>query len=173
MKYVPFTAYIEVFPTEPGKRTENVRELQKFATYIYDAIDGIATINLALPEGSGQTSSGMPRGLTSACGITPQIGEQPPKLMVTGFNLVDTTNDSIQTEPTMTIITNGTTWTGYGGAHHFDQNPETTVTNEVKALKTTLESAIDLSLPAVYTYSIISINYNGIKWGDRGLTFPR
>ncbi len=173
MKYVPFTVYIEIFPTEPGKRTENVRELQKFATYVYDSLDGITTINLAKPEGGGQTSAGMPRGLTSACAVTPQIGEQPPKLMLTGFNLVSTDNDSIQTEPTMTIIANGTTWTGYGGAHHFDQNPESTVTNEVKALKSILEAAITAGVPAVYEYSILSMEYNGIRWGYKGLSFPQ
>jgi hypothetical protein len=173
MKYVPFTLQIELFPVEPGKRSENTRELQTISRLVYTALSSITTINLAMP-GSGQEASfGQFDSYTNGLSITPQFGEQPPKLMITAFNLVTTDAISEQPEPQMTIISNGTTWTGYGGQHHWDSLPSTTTETEVKNLKTTLESAINASLPAVYDYKILAINYNGIKWGDRGFHFPK
>jgi len=192
-KQVPFTVHIKIFPQRPGKRTENMRELQRIASLISDSVVDAEvgterwssgdTINVATPSG-GQSYGGSDAGPTGSVSsrfsdlsyggaVVPQFGDAPPQVRITGFYTSSSANN--QPHPDTTLVHAGQTLTRAGGAHPWETggNPTSTIETEVKALKTFLETNITAGLPSSITYKIFRIEYSGIVWGDRGHHFPK
>jgi len=180
MKWVPFTTHIRIEPRYgstvlKNKRFEYWRDMQKLATFAYDELIKVATLNIAIPGGgqhtmrSGFDHGGM-GGMTPGTAVKPQIGAAPSQLMVTGFSASEAKN--IQTYPEMTVFAGGDVVHG-PNAHSWDSNPVATIDDEVKELKTVLNDALTLAFPAGIVFSVFRLDYSGIIYGDRGYTFPR
>jgi len=176
MKLVPFTVHIAVVPARPGKRFEYLNDLAKLAVMAYDAIDGVSSINPAQPGGGQrvQLADVNRRGglgsFASGTAAKPQIGANPAQLMLTGF--VESSAENIQTYSNTQRISGGEVWSG-PVQHSNDATPATTVDDEVKALKSAIESALATNMPPNAVYQVFRIDYSGIVYGDRGFHFPR
>lgn len=187
-KWVPFTAHIKVFPGQwlgldtPDyeklrRRLAVWRDMQKIAQFIYEGVESYSpsTINVASPGGgqhrsfAGTDKAGF-SGLVNGTAVVPQFGNKPALAQITGFYKTESTN----------AFTYGNVQRFNGGdidsgpAPHANLvMPTTTIDTEVKALKTSLEAAINGSLPANYDYDVFRIDYSGVVYGDRGYHFPR
>ncbi len=176
MKWVPFTMHIKIIPANPNKRFAYWRDMQKIANLAYDGLETLVpdTINIAQPGGGqhrsfGGTDRGGMSGLAYGTAVKPQFGESPAQLQITGFYKSSTAN--IQPHPELERIHAGEVLSG-PGAHAWDANPVSGVDNEVKALKTAIESAISSALPGSVTFTVFRLEYAGIIYGDRGYHFP-
>jgi len=177
MKWVPFTVHIKITPKNPNKKFAYWRDMQKIANLVYGGLETLVpgTINIAQPGGgqhrsfSGTDYGGL-SGLVNGCAIKPQFGEVPAQLQITGFYKSNSANS--QPHSDLERIHAGSVITG-PGSHSWEINPTTTITNEVKALKTSLENAIILALPSNVPFNIFRIDYSGVIFGDRGYTFPQ
>lgn len=172
----PFTAHFRVIATR-GTRFETIRSLQRLANLIYGGADGVsgligeADIAVATP-GGGQASQFNASDQTDyypGCAVTPQFGETPAQVMITGFYLLSTGN--AQPWADKTVIHAGAYFTGAGGSNACKVNPTTDVANEVVALKAILDGVIAAEVPGEGV-TLFRLDYKGITWGDRGFTFP-
>lgn len=177
MKWVPFTLHIKITPANKGKRFVYWRDMQKISSLVYEGLHSLtpSTISIALPGGGqhssfGGTEFGGMSGLVHGCAAKPQFGETPAQLQITGFYNSSSANS--QPHPELERIHAGEVLNG-PGAHSWESNPTTTIDNEVKTLKSTLESAINSALPASVEFSIFRLEYSGVIFGDRGYHFPR
>jgi len=176
MKMVPFTVHIEVVPERPGKRFEYLRSLSKISVLVYDALAAVTDLHVAQPGGGQNAQFGdIDRraalgSYASGTAIKPQFGETPAQLMLTGFYEVDAEN--VQQWSNTQRFSGNEVYSG-AVAHANDATPQTATDNEVKALKTALESAINGAMPAGITWRIFRLDYAGIVYGDRGFHFPR
>lgn len=174
MRFIPFTVHIKVIPFN-GKRFESIRDLQKISELVYEGILNASNTNVATP-GGGQhrnytgTQSGGLGGYVNGCAVKPQFGETPAQLMITGFHEVSTKNEPNYTDKE--VFHTGQDLEGIG-SHNYDATPKSSVDDGVKALKTSLESAINVEVSGLFDYKIFRIDYNGIIYGDRGFHFPR
>jgi hypothetical protein len=173
----PFTAHFRVIATR-GKRFETIRSLQRLAGLIYagasgtDGLIGEASIQVATP-GGGQASQLNASDQTDyypGCAYTPQFGETPAQLTITGFYLLDTANDQPWSDKTVAF--SGDYSTGAGGAQGYRTNPTTAVASEVQALKAIIDAVIAAEVPNE-SVTLFRLDYKGIIWGDRGFHFPR
>lgn len=167
----PFVVYLKVIPNR-GKRFEHVRSLQRVARLVYDALDAIANVQLAIPGGGQSSQFGNDQNSDYASGLTvkPQFGETPAQLSIAGFVRNNTGN--AQPHPDKTIIHAGAYFTGAGGPHTHRANPTSAVETELKSLKSDIENRIAIDVPGE-TITVFRIDYKGITWGDRGLHFPQ
>lgn len=177
MKWVPFTAHIKITPTNAGKRFEYWRDMQKIANLVYEGLKTISpsTINIAEPGGGqdrnfgGSVGAGL-SGYAYGTAAKPQFGNFPAQLMFTGFHNVSEQNTQIHDD--IQRFNAGDVVEGAAVASNVN-NPKTAMENNLKALKTALESAITAALPAGVTYKVYSIDYSGVVYGNKGYHFPQ
>jgi hypothetical protein len=177
MKWVPFTAHIKIKPANPGKRFEYWRDMQKIAGLVYEGLQTIAptTINIAEPNGGvsrnfGGTEGGGLSGYAYGTAAKPQFGHYPAQLMFTGFHKVEASNTQIHDD--IQRFNAGDVDAGAAQASNIN-NPKTAMENGLKALKSSLEAAITAALPAGAEYSVYSIDYSGVVYGNKGYHFPK
>jgi hypothetical protein len=175
-KQVPFVAHIRVIPARGyGKRFEYVREMQKLAVMVHDALQGVSGVTLCHPGGGQAASMGDVEqrpalgDFASGTGIKPQFGETPAQLVVAGF--YESSNSNASPWASQQIFAHGNVYTGYR-SHSNDSMPTSAVNTEVKTLKEALESAVATAIPDT-TFSIFRMDYQGVTFGDRGFHFPR
>lgn len=178
--FAPFVAYFKVLPVR-NKRFEHIRNLQKLAIRLYEALNDNANLNLVLPGGgqSNQLFNFMNSDYANGSMIKPQFGESPAQLTLAGFFRVSTAIGvdglNSQPHPDKQLIHAGEFVSGAGGAHPWRQSgkPTTLAETEVKELKLTIEG--DLPAPELPSdeITIFRIDYKGITWGDRGHFFPQ
>lgn len=170
-KWVPFTVHVKVHPANSDKRVERWRDLQKIAIFVYEGLETISPdyINIAQPGGGQHRSYGGLSGLSYGCAMKPQFGDTPPQLQITGF--YNSSSANIQPHSDVEIIHSGETRLG-NRSNSSLVGPVATIDNEVKALKSLLESAIFSALPGGVEFSIFRIDYSGVVYGDRGYHFP-
>jgi hypothetical protein len=58
------------------------------------------------------------------------------------------------------------------GSHLNEVMPTSTVFSEVSDILSILRNACDAAFPATVPFSVFRLEYNGLVFGDRGLTFP-
>lgn len=172
-KYVPFQLYLRVVPSRGvGKRLEYIRSLQNLARQVLESLQSVTSINIAQP-GGGQESNINTSGFSTVSNGTaavPQIGQSPAQLRIVGFNLVDDSNVSPHQEKQ--LYNAGEVKTGISSGQPWLNNPTTTVSNEVKALKSAIEAQIASDI-SNYIITVFRLEYNGIWWGDKGYHFPK
>jgi hypothetical protein len=175
-RWVPFTAHIRIVPNHgsglrKSKKFENWRDMQKIASYMYEALSQNTSLNLATPGGGQQlsqsTSSGF-GGMSAGLAVKPQIGEVPAQTMITGFYNAGANNT--QPHPDKQLIHAGETLDGPGSSPCLT-GPVSTIDSGVKNLKTTIETELS-TLPPDIIYSIFRIEYSGVTYGDKGYHFP-
>ena len=175
MRWVPFTAYIKIVPPlANGKRFEIIRNAQKLSISLYDEIpnyDG-GDIQLASPSGGQQNGFTTGAALSSfANGVAykPQFGQSPAQLTLSAFYKSENPNVYTQTN---TMRFSGNSIYSGAGSHLNEVLPTSTVFSEVASLYTILDNACNAAFPGTVPYSIFRLEYNGLVFGDRGLTFP-
>lgn len=174
-RFIPFTVHVRVVPRR-GKRFETIRDLQKLAVLAYDNLSNITGIQVATPGGgqAAQFSDIKRRGglgsYAQGTAVKPQIGESPAQLMLTGFYEVSSNN----TQPwdDQQRIMSNTVYTG-PGEHDQDAVPTTAFIANVKALRTSLDSALTTAIPEGVVWNIFRLDFGGVVYGDRGFHFPR
>lgn len=170
MKLVPFTAYFQIEEIA-GKRSERTYNLHYIAEEIYEALSAIAGINIAKP-GGGQSKvyfseHGALSNMVYGCGVKPAFGDTPAQAMITGFYTVENDNDPAYSETQ--IFSAGAVYTA-SRSTSYNASPVTQHAEEVKALKLELDNAVsDLG----FDCELYKLEYNGVKYGARGLHFPR
>lgn len=176
MKWVPFTVHIKITPSNPDKRFELVRDMQKIAALTYEGLETLVpgTISIATPGGGqhtsrGGTQAGGKGGMTPGLAVKPQFGEAPAQMMITGF--YDTANANIQPQPSAQRISGGEIYTS-NASQAWNSGPNATINSQAAALKSTLEAAIGAALPGAIDFSIFRLDYCNVIYGDRGHHFP-
>ena len=175
-RWIPFTAHIRIVPDhgsglKKSKRFENWRDMQKIASYMYEALNQNASLNLAAPGGGqhlSQSDGAGLSGLSNGMAVKPQMGETPAQAMITGF--YDAGGVNAQPHPDKQLIHAGETLDGPGASPSLTV-PVSTVNTGVKNLKTLIESELS-TLPPGIIYNIFRIDYSGVVYGDRGYHFP-
>jgi hypothetical protein len=176
MRWVPFTAFIKITPSlANGKRFEIIRSAQKLAISLLEQIpnfDG-GLMQLADPGGSQQNSLGNSSSISSMAKGTaykPQFGQSPPQLTISGFYKSEAPNKYTQTE-TMRFSGNEK----YSGPASYlnEVLPTDVVASEVLDILNILRDSCDAAFPASSPYSVFRLEYNGLVYGDRGITFPK
>lgn len=170
MKWTPFTIHMKILPYKSGKRLEMWRDMQKISEDVYGAMSTLSpsTINIALPGGGQHRSYG---GFSSSVGgmaVKPQFGETPAQLQLTGF--YNSSAQNVQPHTTYQIIQAGSVYEG-SKSHTYEDVPVTTVNDEVKDLKTQIETALSTNVAA--NVKVFRIDYCGIIYGDSGYHFPQ
>jgi len=170
---MPFTAHIKITPARPGGRWEHVRAMQRIAQMVYDGLEDHAALNIGIPGGGQQRSyigaAGSLGWGQNGVAVKPQMGNYPAHLTVVGFADVGGENES--PHEAHEIIS--------GGEEHsiktnapWIANPTSSTLTSVGNLKTTIETVLSTSLPNDVTFSVWRIEFAGIVWGDRGISFP-
>jgi hypothetical protein len=176
MRWVPFTAYIKIIPPlGTGKRFEIIRNAQKLAIALYDEIPNYDSGNmqLASPGGGQQNDFNNAAALSSFANGTaykPQFGQSPAQLTISGFYKSVTPN--VYTQNDVMRFSGNETYTG-SSSHLNEVLPRAAVFTEVLDIKTILEDSSNAAFPASVEHSVFRIEYNGLVFGDRGLTFPQ
>ena len=182
-RWVPFTLHIRIVPTHgsgatdaklKSKKFEYVRDMQKTASLMYNSIESISGVELALPGGGQQRSlygsdhdnSGMVNGTA----VKPQFGETPAQVMITGF-VSDAGLKNIQHYTEVQRISGGETYEGFV-PNSAVENPVAHLDNLVSTLKSDVESALTADLPPGIVYNIFRLEMSGVTYGDRGYHFP-
>lgn len=175
MKWTPFTAHISVTPIQ-GKRFVYVRSLQKLAVEFYDALSLESDLNISAPGGgqydstTGFSNSAMSQ-MAYGSAIKPQFGDYPAQLMITGF--YNSSSENVATNEEINILSANQSNFGSLSAPYINI-PKTYINNEVKALKTILDSVIaSPNLPLFANAKVHRLDYSGIIFGSRGFHFPR
>ena len=176
MKWVPFTAHIKIVPSNPDKRFELVRDMQKIASMAYDGLLTLvpSTLSIATPGGGQHTSksgfqSGGIGGMTPGLAVKPQFGETPAQMMITGF--YKTSNANVQPQPEAQRISGGELYEA-NASQGWNSGPASIINTQVSALKSSLESALGGALPAAVDFQIFRLDYSNVIYGDRGHHFP-
>lgn len=179
-RWIPFTAHVRIVPQRGSgilktKRFETIRDAQKIASMMFEALESNSNFSLAEPGGGQQqsfygTDRGGLSGLTRGMAVKPRIGESPAQTMITGF--WSTTTPNAQPHPEHQRISGGDIYTGPATAIPWSQNPVSTVDTIVSALKLAMETAFAVNLPGGIDYDIFRLDVNGVIYGDRGYTFP-
>lgn len=176
MRLVPFIAHVQVIPERPGKRFEYLKSLAKFAVLVQNELESVSGLTVGTPGGGQNVSSSDIQhrgGLGSYANGTaakPQFGNAPAQLMFTGF--YQSSNANVSAYADHQLFSGGEVYTG-PGANTAMAVPTTTFANEVKALKTALETAVTAALPDGTAFEIFRIDYSGVVYGDKGYHFPR
>ena len=198
--FAAFTAHFKIIPSfgpayAPGSKFTAIRDMQRIAYWVYQALLSADNVNIATP-GGGQAMNlnqvDLYSDLASGCAVKPQIGQNPAQLMITGFYNVggqiaqpvsnmpaigagsneyyDQTNGDFGDANGGHYITGpGGNW-GWGGS---SGQPTSAVNSEVVALVASINAAIAASPSnAKNSVSLFRLEYNGIIFGDRGYTFP-
>jgi hypothetical protein len=179
-KWVPFTLHVRIVPARGSgalktKRFETVRDAQKTATLMFDALENEVNINIAEPGGGqhqsflGSGRGGM-GGLTRGFAVKPQMGQVPAQTMITGFWNDGSPND--QPHPEHQRISGGETFTGPAPAHPWEANPVSQTDAMCTNLKNTVEAAFAIALPGGVEFKIFRIDISGVVYGDKGHHFP-
>lgn len=163
MKQLPFTAYIHIGQIS-GKRFEQIRDLQKTASIIYDELISDADLTIATP-GGGQHRFGA--GLGTA--VKPRIGLNLAQLTVTGYYAVNEKNFIPQ--PLRPMIHDGEFSEGYNGANAWVNNPTSSTDGYVSSLKTKIETALT-NAGADPDWEVHKIEILGVIYGTNGHHFP-
>lgn len=175
MRWIPFTAFIKIVPSlGDGKRFEIIRNAQKLAINLYDEIPNYDSGNIQLADPSGGQQNNFSNAnslglLAKGAAYKPQFGQSPAQLTLSGFYKSESKNVFTMAE-TMRFSGNET-YTG-SAVHLNDALPTNTVFSEVSSLYSILNNACNAAFPTDVPYSVFRIEYNGLVFGDRGLTFP-
>lgn len=165
----PFVVYFRVVPYR-NKRREQLLDLQRMARLIYGGLSTLDSININVPGGGNESgivgSSGS--GLSYGLAFKVQIGQQPAQIMAAGF--YHSSNTKSQVYPDINQIDAQGLKSGDGGQPWFS-NPNSNVSDDVKALKAILEASVAASAPND-TITVYRIEYRGVVWGDGGYHFP-
>lgn len=175
-RWVPFTASIRIVPDhgsglKKSKRFENWRDMQKIASYMYEALSQNTSLNLAAPGGGQHLSQSTSRGFggySDGMAVKPQMGETPAQAVITGF--YDVGGSNTQPHQDKQLIHAGETLDGPGASPSLTV-PVTNVNTGVKNLKTLIETELSTLSPGII-YSVFRIDYSGVVYGDRGYHFP-
>lgn len=174
---IPFTVRAKIVPERGlGKRMEIQRSRERIAALIYtNLLSSFTSGNIATPGGNATWSYGNDvssfANTVNIVAVKPQFGNQPDMVTITGFYNPTGSPDTVPPYPTVTRILANTRMTGgASGAPGWSDSYKPTAANsaQVKALKLALETAI---VDAVVT--IITIEYNGVKYGQNGYHFPQ
>jgi len=175
MRWVPFTAFIKIVPPlANGKRFEIIRSAQKLSIALFEEIpsnDG-GKFQLSSPSGGQQNSRTNGAALSSFANGTaykPQFGQSPAQLTLSGFYKSEAKN--VYTQSDVMRFSGNEQYTGQG-SHLNEVMPTNTVASEVLDILTILRNSCDDAFPAAVPYSVFRLEYNGLVFGDRGLTFP-
>ncbi len=175
MRWVPFTAFIKIVPSlANGKRFEIIRSAQKLSIALFEEIsnnDG-GKFQLSSPSGGQQNSQTNGAALSSFANGTaykPQFGQSPAQLTLSGFYKSEAKN--VYTQSDVMRFSGNEQYTGQG-SHLNEVMPTNTVASEVLDILTILRNSCDDAFPAAVPYSVFRLEYNGLVFGDRGLTFP-
>lgn len=181
-RQIPFTMHIKIAPLGRSglfnhgveKRFEGWRSMQKIAALIYDELDDVANLTLAKPGGgqyrslSGTARGGL-SGLVYGGAVKPQIGLEPPQVMLAGFWATTGPNDP--PFPEHQKISGGTVYEG-STSTQWVVSPKTAVDTAVKALKDAVTAKLDAELSDDIEYSVYRLEFSGIIYGNRGRHFP-
>ena len=99
----------------------------------------------------------------------PGFGQSPPQLTISGFYQSEEPNKPTQTE---TMRFSGNEIYNGPASHLNEVLPINTVASEVLDILNILRDSCDAAFPASSPYSVFRLEYNGIVYGDRGITFP-
>jgi hypothetical protein len=175
MRWVPFTAFIKIVPSlANGKRFEIIRSAQKLSIALFEEIhnnDG-GKFQLSSPSGGQQNSQTNGAALSSfanGSAYKPQFGQSPAQLTLSGFYKSEAKN--VYTQSDVMRFSGNEQYTGQG-SHLNEVMPTNTVASEVLDILTILRNSCDDAFPAAVPYSVFRLEYNGLVFGDRGLTFP-
>lgn len=175
MRWVPFTAFIKIAPPlANGKRFEIIRNAQKLAIALYQEIpnyDG-GKIQLSSPSGGQQNDMSNAAGLSSFANGTaykPQFGQTPAQLTLSGFYSSESSN--VYTQSDVMRFSGNERYTGQA-SHLSEVLPRPIVFTEVSDILGILRDSCAAAFPATVPYSVFRLEYNGLVFGDRGLTFP-
>ena len=175
MRWVPFTAFIKIVPSlANGKRFEIIRNAQKLSIALFEEIpnyDG-GKFQLSSPSGGQQHSQTNGSALSSFANGTaykPQFGQSPAQLTMSGFYKSEAKNT--YTQPEVMRFSGNEKYSGQG-SHLNEVMPTDTVASEVSDIISILRNSCDAAFPMTVPYSVFRLEYNGLVFGDRGLTFP-
>lgn len=175
MRWVPFTAFIKIVPSlANGKRFEIIRSAQKLSIALFEEIqnnDG-GKFQLSSPSGGQQNSQTNGAAFSSFANGTaykPQFGQSPAQLTLSGFYKSEAKN--AYTQPEVMRFSGNEQYTG-SASHLNEVMPTNTVASEVLDILTILRNSCDDAFPVTVPYSVFRLEYNGLVFGDRGLTFP-
>lgn len=175
MRWVPFTAFVKIIPPlANGKRFEIIRNAQKLAIALLEEIPNFdnAKMQIASPGGGQQNDYSNAAALSSFANGTaykPQIGQSPAQLTISGFYQSDTPN--VYTQVDVMRFSGNEQYTG-AASHLNEVLPRNAIFTDVTDIKTILDDACNAAFPASVDYSLFRLEYSGLVFGDRGLTFP-
>jgi hypothetical protein len=175
MRWVPFTAFIKIVPSlANGKRFEIIRNAQKLSIALFEELPNFDGGKFQLSSPSGGQQNGMTNGaalssFANGTAYKPQFGQSPAQLTLTGFFSSDAPN--AYTQPNVMKFSGNEIYTGQG-SHLNEVMPTSTVFSEVSDILLILRNACNAAFPASVPFSVFRLEYNGLVFGDRGLTFP-
>ena len=170
--WMPFTAHMKLHPHRPGKRFEQMRDLQKLGYLVYQALAAEPTLNLARPGGGQALNFDQYSDLVYGTAVKPQIGETPAQAMITGFWSLPSTQPVVA-QPQVQLISSGKWVTGPYNQTPYAQDPDPNIQAQVKLLVTLLESRVAALYSGQDPIKIFRLDYANIIWGDRGRHLPR
>jgi hypothetical protein len=175
MNSIPFTARLRIFPVRAnGKRQELIRAREKISHMISLNLAQNFGGNIASPGGSGSWLFESPDGISNMvriAAVTPQFGEFPESVTVVGFINPTGSNDATATLQPLTVIhANGYVDGLRAGSPGWTDStkPSTALCDQVKELKTQLESAI-----TSVEFEFLTLEVSGCKFGIGGHHFPQ
>lgn len=164
MAWVQFTAFIRVtVGAEDNPRIANIRDLQYAAYSINQALSDEETINLSKPATT--TSLGKFGNIGQ---IVPALGDNPALVKITGYHDYAVSGDL---QPSQTLIHSNSAVSRSGPSHLWDSDPNTSYKAGMAALKEIMDTNIPNFLSDEYEYEVYRLNYAGVVYGNKGLTF--
>ena len=153
--YVQFKAFVRIVPLE-GKRFETIRDMERIADRVEDAIRSFLSVPVDEPLIS----------IATPVAFTPQFGDKTARLTITGYVQEAALLRADRTDATLdhdNQVMSGQ----LGGPNMARTVPVADVETAVKSLKALLEAA---SLDVVG--HIYKMEYGGCVYGEGGRSFP-
>lgn len=156
--FVPFTAFLRIEPIQ-GKRSEVVRDMQKKAAYVENALE-----DLCQGAGTGTDAEETEFDFAKPVAYTPAFGDKPARLTIHGHACRRT---SFTKTPVGNIEydNDGVEVTGVAAGNPSNRTPSTDLKNLCRALKAALESASG--------FTCYRLELAGYIFGLTGTHFPR
>lgn len=195
---IAFTAYLRVVPSRgrafethddvrPGGRFDYVRDLQRLAVAVYDALQDAPEIMVATYGQNDLRSRIGSQNL--GVGVRPQFGNNPSLLMFEGFYDLQEALDQNASPPLVsagdeviaqpagrtTLFHANSVYNGYDGQQPWTETgmPTATVQQGVAGLRYLIDSVVqNVSDDTGNPPTVYKLLYNGILWGVGGHHFP-
>lgn len=154
--FVPFSCWVKIDPIH-GKRQEVIRDMQKKAEFVEDALD-------TLCGASDGTGDDLAFDYTKPISFIPQFGQKTARLSFVGNAC---RRDSFTKTPVgeRTVVNANEFETGPGASNASNRIPDAEVDALCKSLKASIEAAIS---PLI----VIRLEIAGYIYGVSGSTFP-